>query len=95
MAYILHTDTTFNAVITNPLSISYPQLGTYLQDVVQVKRKVVRNDVGVKSLHKRLHVTEEAHVGWLNLAGGTRRYNTNAQGLRGIVAWMETNCEIL
>lgn len=40
---------------------------TYLQDALpfsQTKSKVVQNDMGVKSLHKRARATEEAHVCW-------------------------------
>ncbi|VDO79412.1 unnamed protein product [Heligmosomoides polygyrus] len=38
---------------------------------LRIKREATHNDVGVKSVLKRLHVTEEAHVGRLNLADGT------------------------
>lgn len=36
-------------------------------------------EVAVKSLRMLLHVTEEAHAGWLSLAGGPRRYNPNTK----------------
>ncbi|VDO41038.1 unnamed protein product [Heligmosomoides polygyrus] len=76
------------------VSCAFPAVRCGEWDVVpflQFKSKVVQNDVGVESLHKRLHVIEEAHVGWLNLAGGTRRDSPNTEvSPRDTVAWIAT-----
>lgn len=54
--------------ITNSFSFSCPQNRHLLYVVHLFERKIVCRDVGVKSLHRRPRVTEEAHVDWLNLA---------------------------
>lgn len=38
------------------------------------------SDVGVKSLHTEA-LAEEANIGWLNLAGGSRWHSPNAKAL--------------
>lgn len=53
--------------VDSELATSPPLLSGTLQDVIllQIKRKVVVDDVGVKSLHKYLHVAEEVRDGGL------------------------------
>ncbi|VDO79302.1 unnamed protein product [Heligmosomoides polygyrus] len=48
-------------------------LTQHLKTDVSCTKKIEGKVLTVTSLHQRLHVAEEAHVGWLNLAGGTSR----------------------
>ncbi|VDP14736.1 unnamed protein product [Heligmosomoides polygyrus] len=69
--------------LRNFISVVYSSLSKEAAIAItknKVNRKLVHNDVGVKSFHTRLRVTEEAAVGWLNLAGGTRRVRDEEAG---------------